>query len=103
MKSNYAQQLPKVWTRVAKVCVALGDPHRQRMLLLFERDERLSIKQICEAAPLSRTAVSHHLRVLRDSGVLRSKKEGREVHFWIDKALVKGALQDLLDFVRSEY
>jgi len=103
MKSGYVEQLPEVWDRVAAVCVALGDPHRQRILLLFEPGERLSIKQICDVAPLSRTAVSHHLRVLRDAGVLKSAREGKEVRFWVDKVLVKGALQDLVDFVRREY
>ncbi len=103
MKTRYMRNLPDHWDTVARVCIALGDSHRQRILLLFEPRERLNIKQICEIAPLSRTAVSHHLRVLKKAGILKSEKEGKEVYFWIDKFFVKYALETLLDFVQHEY
>ena len=54
--------------------MALGDPHRQRIVLMFEPGERLNIGQIVAASTLSRTAVAHHLRVLREAGVLNSEK-----------------------------
>jgi DNA-binding transcriptional ArsR family regulator len=38
------------------------------------------------------TAVSHHLRVLRDAGVLKSEKVGKEVHFWPEAAAVQDYL-----------
>ena len=37
---------------------------------MFERDERLHVGQIVAASTLSRSAVAHHLRVLREAGVL---------------------------------
>ena len=81
--------------------LALGDPHRQRILLMFERGERLSIGDIVAASTLSRTAVAHHLRVLRDAGVLRSEKVGREVWFWPDPAPVRAALDAVDDYLRA--
>ena len=44
---------------------------------MFETGERLNVGQIVAASTLSRTAVSHHLRVLREAGVLRSEKVGQ--------------------------
>ena len=58
--------------------VALGDPHRQRILLMFEPGERLNVGQIVAASTLSRSAVAHHLRVLREAGVLQSKRSARK-------------------------
>ena len=57
--------------------VALGDAHRQRILLMFEPGERLNVGQIVAASTLSRSAVAHHLRVLREAGVLQERK-GRQ-------------------------
>jgi DNA-binding transcriptional ArsR family regulator len=50
---------------------------------------------------LSRSAVSHHLRVLRDAGVLRSEKVGKEVQFWPDAAAVQDALTAVQDYLAS--
>ena len=56
---------------------------------MFEPGERLNVGQIVAASTLSRSAVSHHLRVLREAGVLRSEKVGKEVYFWTDVAAVR--------------
>ena len=80
--------------------MALGDPHRQRIVLMFEPGERLNIGQIVAASTLSRTAVAHHLKVLREAGVLRSEKSGREVYFWPDANTVREALDAVKDYVR---
>lgn len=86
---------------MSKVFAALGDEHRQRMLLLFERGERLNVGQIAEVATLARSTVSHHLKVLHDAGVLASEKVGKEVYFWIDRATLEATLSRVLDYVRD--
>jgi DNA-binding transcriptional ArsR family regulator len=83
--------------------VALGDPHRQRILLMFEPGERLNLGQIVIASTLSRTAVSHHLRVLREAGVLKCKKAGRKVYFWPDVAAVRNALAAVQDYLAQHH
>jgi ArsR family transcriptional regulator, arsenate/arsenite/antimonite-responsive transcriptional repressor len=103
MRRAYARALPAAWRRIARVFVALGDPHRQRVLLMFEPGERLNVGQIVAASTLSRTAVSHHLRVLREAGVLLREKIGKEVYFWPDIDAVRDALaavQEYLDLQR---
>jgi ArsR family transcriptional regulator, arsenate/arsenite/antimonite-responsive transcriptional repressor len=97
----YARAVPRAWRRIARIFVALGDPHRQRIVLMFEPGERLNIGQIVAASTLSRTAVAHHLKVLREAGVLRSEKSGREVYFWPDADTVREALDAVKDYVRQ--
>lgn len=101
MKSSYEHALPSEWVPMSKVFSALGDEQRQRILLLFERGERLNISQIVAASPLSRSAITHHLRVLHDAGVLRSEKVGKEVFFWIDTPFVTDALGTVLAYTRE--
>ena len=76
MHRNYMRTIPREWRAMAKVFVALGDEHRQRILLVFERGERLTVGQIAEVSTLSRPAVSHHLKILREAGVLGREKVG---------------------------
>ena len=94
--------IPKEWRTLAKVFVALGDEHRQRILLTFEKDERLTVGQIAEVATLSRPAVSHHLKILRDAGVLSAERAGREVYLRINRAVLEQTLSTVLDYVRTE-
>ena len=94
--------IPKEWRALAKVFVALGDEHRQRILLTFEKGERLTVGQIAEVVTLSRPAVSHHLKILRQAGVLDAQREGREVYLRINREVLEETLATVLDYVRTE-
>jgi DNA-binding transcriptional ArsR family regulator len=99
MKRAYGRALPAAWRRIASIFVALGDAHRQRIVLMFDPGERLNVSEIVAASTLSRSAVAHHLRVLREAGVLRSEKVGKEVFFWADVAAVQQALAAVQDYL----
>lgn len=83
------------------VFTALGDEHRQRILLMFERNEELTIKDIADACPLSRTAVTHHLRVLRNAGVLLAERRGKEVFLRPNPKRVLGAMNAVRDYIQN--
>lgn len=85
MNPDYSRAIPDAWRDMSRVFTALGDEHRQRILLTFERGERLNVSQIAGVSTLSRPAVSHHLKILREAGVLCSEKVGKEVFFWVNK------------------
>ena len=101
MNKKYSRTIPKAWRGVSKIFSALGDEHRQRILLTFSPGERLNVGQIVDVSTLSRSAVSHHLRLLREAGVLASAKEGKEVYYWIDKPQLLDALRRVTDFVEE--
>lgn len=101
MNRDYMRAIPSEWKSISRVFTALGDEHRQRILLTFEKGERLNVGQIVEVSTLSRSAVSHHLKILRESGVLDSRKEGKEVFFWINRAQLEESMTAVLDYVRN--
>ena len=101
MRPSYARAVPRAWRRTARMFVALGDEHRQRIVLMFEPGERLHVGQIVAASPLSRSAVAHHLKVLRDAGILHSEKIGREVWYWTEPDAVRDALSAVLDYLEA--
>lgn len=101
MKTSYLHQLPDEWQPMSRVFTALGDEHRQRILLMFESGERLNVGQIAEASPLARSTVSHHLKVLREAGVLVAEKQGKEVWFQVNKALLTESLGNVLAYIQD--
>jgi DNA-binding transcriptional ArsR family regulator len=54
---------------------ALAEPNRRRILRLV-RDEEMSAGRIAERFTISPQGVSQHLRVLKDAGLLRERREG---------------------------
>ena len=102
MHRNYLRSIPREWRAMAKVFVALGDEHRQRILLTFEKGERLTVGQIAAVSTLSRPAVSHHLKILREAGVLAAEKEGKEVYVHINRDVLLEALDNVRDYIRTE-
>ncbi len=101
MNKNYMRALPREWRPMAKVFVALGDEHRQRILLTFGKGERLTVGQISDVSTLSRPAVSHHLKILRAAGVLEAEKIGKEVYLRINKEMLEETFGTVLGYVRD--
>lgn len=101
MNRNYLRAIPREWRNLSRVFSALGDEHRQRILLTFDPGERLHVGQIVEVSTLSRTTVSHHLKVLREAGILRSEKIGKEVWFWLDKDFLVSSLGAVRDYLKD--
>lgn len=56
--------IPNKFKNTATIFVAVGDEHRQHILIAFEKDKKLNILQIMSTTTLSRTAVTHHLKEL---------------------------------------
>lgn len=55
---------------------ALGDMARQEIIVLLAQHERLSVGELTGYTNLSRPAVSHHLKILKEVGLLRETREG---------------------------
>ena len=54
---------------------ALGDSHRRSIVVLLGQHER-SVQEIADALPISRPAVSRHLRLLREVGLVTEHAQG---------------------------
>ncbi|MDR2880517.1 MAG: metalloregulator ArsR/SmtB family transcription factor [Azoarcus sp.] len=93
--------IPPEWKPLARVFAALGDEHRQRILLLFEKGERLNVGQIAAVSTLARSTVSHHLQILHKASVLCSEKIGKEVWFWINRNWLEKTLGNVLNYVQQ--
>lgn len=62
----------------ASVFAALGDPTRLSLVSRLCDGSQQSIAQLTEGSTLTRQAVTKHLRVLEDAGIVSRRKSGRE-------------------------
>ncbi len=67
----------------AKVLDALGDPTRRAVLELIRGGAR-PVGEIARELPVSRPAVSQHLHVLKEAGLVRDRKEGTRRLYSVD-------------------
>ena len=79
---------------------ALSDPTRREIVLKLIRHGEMNCSRSCQDLPPS--TVSHHHRVLRESGLIRSEKRGVEVVNVARKADVDRRFPGLLDAILAQ-
>jgi DNA-binding transcriptional ArsR family regulator len=85
---------------LGRFLTALGDPVRQRIVLLLSAD-RLNVGDLADRVRLSPPAVSHHLKVLSDAGVLAQDRAGRERLYRVNATRCQELAERLRQFVAS--
>ena len=81
------EKLAEDFENCRKVLAALGDENRQHLILEMMKMEDCSgarVGDITERTHLSRPAVSHHLQILKDAGILKVRKEGTKNFYYFD-------------------
>jgi len=81
--------------RLAPVFKALGDPVRLRMASMIAAAPELCVCDITPAFDLSSGTISHHLRLLREAGLVGCERRGTYVFYWINPEAL-GPLSSLL-------
>jgi DNA-binding transcriptional ArsR family regulator len=74
---------------------ALGDPTRRRIFELLQGGPR-AVGELADDLPVSRPAVSQHLRVLKEAGLVSERREGTRRIYRVDPEGV-GELRDYFD------
>lgn len=75
----------------APVFAALGDETRLGLLARLGEGRPLSITALAAGQPMSRQAVTKHLRVLETAGLVRSERAGREQHWELEAQRLEDA------------
>ncbi|WP_328683778.1 metalloregulator ArsR/SmtB family transcription factor [Streptomyces sp. NBC_01261] len=85
-------------TELAKVFKALGDPVRLRLLSMIASRGQGGEVCVCELTPafdLAQPTISHHLKLLRQAGLIDCERRGTWVYYWA----LPDALDRLADFL----
>ncbi len=85
----------------ARICKAIADP--KRLLIINElRDRELSVGDLCEALELSQSNVSQHLAILRERGVVSTRRVGTSVLYSLRGTKVLEAVDLLREFLAED-
>jgi DNA-binding transcriptional ArsR family regulator len=84
--------------RLSGIFRALSDPSRVRIVSLLAGAE-LCVSDLATALEMSQSAISHQLRLLRDLGLVRRRREGRQIFYTLDDQHVADLFQLSLDHV----
>jgi ArsR family transcriptional regulator len=90
------QALPAdVAVQLAPLFKALSDPVRLRLVSLIASTDEVCVCDLTDAFDLTGATISHHLRVLRETGLVDCERRGTWVYYWI-RGEVLGQLGGLL-------
>lgn len=80
------------------VCEGVGDP--KRLLLLYLVSERpMNVTELTEALDTSQPTVSHHLRILRERGLVKADRNGTSIYYSLGDPRILEAMNILRSFV----
>ena len=82
---------------VEKATGAIADKYRLSILLELSRKGSLTCSDVQEMTGLSQPCVSHHVKLLTESGLVNAQKEGRNLHLTLNKE----SLQQLSGFLEK--
>ncbi|MGN7456142.1 ArsR/SmtB family transcription factor [Paenibacillus pasadenensis] len=80
----------------------LSDPHRQDILLHLHENGPLSVSDLTARLSLSRPAVSHHLKLLLQAGLLACEQQGTQRIYSLRLEEPAALLRELLETVERE-
>ena len=86
---------PRASVVQARRFAALGDPTRLAVFTLIARSP-LSVTEVAERLPVSRPAVSQHLKVLADAGLVQRESVGTRNHYRPDTDGI-ATMRDFID------
>ncbi len=76
----------------SRLLKALADPTRLRILSLLSRHEgEVCVFEIVESFTLEQPTISHHLRILRDAGLVDCRKKGLWAYYYVRREALNRA------------
>lgn len=94
-----AEQTLEIFKKGIPIFTILQDENRQQILVMLCKTNRMTVNQITEKLSLSRPAVSHHLKLMLNAGILSVSQSGTERYYSADMTstvtLLKALTQSL--------
>ncbi len=74
---------------MALICKALSDPNRLKIVEMLSNGEKCGCK-LLEAFNITQPTLSHHMKILEESGLVKGKKQGKWTHYSLCCETLKG-------------
>ena len=97
-----AQQAIDVFRACIPLFQTFSDPARQDIILLLAEHETLSVNEIADQSVLSRPAISHHLKILRENRLVQIEQKGTQRYYSLSLETSVEQLKELIKLVEEE-
>jgi DNA-binding transcriptional ArsR family regulator len=87
--------------RLADIFAALADPNRLRIISALAHNE-LNVGDLARLVGMTDSATSHQLRLLRAQRIVRTRKAGRQVFYFLDDEHIHDLLDRAVAHVQHE-
>lgn len=75
---------PELITRAASFFRVVGNETRMKILCTIAHDE-VCVDDIAENVQMTKSAVSHQLKILKDEGLVKSRRNGKNIYYSLDE------------------
>jgi len=83
--------------KITELLQALSDPVRLQIIYLLGEKGPMKVNAISANFNLSRPAISHHLKVFKNSKIVKATKKGQEVEYKFERKLLVARIRDIAD------
>ena len=84
-----SQLNPENLEKAASMLKAIAHPTRISIIGCLEEGQKLTVTEIHKKLGIEQATTSHHLGILRDKGVLSSKREGKNIYYFLKHETLK--------------
>ncbi|MFO0723035.1 MAG: metalloregulator ArsR/SmtB family transcription factor [Myxococcota bacterium] len=89
-------------TQVLALFRAFSHADRLTVLLALSEHESLCVSELTELCGATQSAMSHQLRRLREAGLVRARRRGKQIFYALDDQHVAAILEDALSHAREK-
>ncbi len=86
--------------RIAELFKVLGDPTRMQILTALFVQNELCVCDISDLLGMSQSAISHQLRLLRTTHLVKNRREGKSIYYSLDDTHVATIIAQGLEHIR---
>ena len=91
-----------LYERRARICQVLADPKRLRLIDALRDDQERSVGELADVLGASYPNVSQHLNVMRDAGLVTSRRGGTSIYYRLAYPQITQACDIVCDILRAQ-
>ena len=97
------KNMPKqeLFTQLAEFFKIIGDPTRTKILFALDQNE-MCVCDIANVLNMTKSSISHQLATLRKSGIVKSRREGKEVYYTLDDEHIKQVFEIAIEHIEHK-
>jgi len=85
----------------SEILRALAHPLRMKILEFIDKHKTINVNKIYNTMKLEQSITSQHLRILRSTGIVETKRDGKFIHYSIDYSKLSSVLKAINSFLKD--